>query len=260
MTRHAPGVPPGYGRWHACTRRSDATREASAVGARDPQPITREGQIGPFEVAERPVRTRNPGNAGGAKGPRFKPGRRCPWALRVLSLPATAPEVSTKLGRRHRTTAERAQHVVAWLRRWLRTIGLTVVGDSAYSVIELGLSCRRRSVRLIAPLRFDARLFPPAPPKTPGKVGRPRVAVADRDRGVGPAGMLGVSGYSDIPSRPLLRGTPQVAARSPAQCGVLSPLTRTKSSYGASCRSGRRWAVVRRPCRCARPPRRPGPR
>src|SRR5262249_6846552 len=27
-TRHAPGVPPGYWRWHACTRRSDATREA----------------------------------------------------------------------------------------------------------------------------------------------------------------------------------------------------------------------------------------
>ena len=48
-------VPPGYWRWHACTRRSDATREASAVGTRDSQPTTREGQVGPFEVAERPV-------------------------------------------------------------------------------------------------------------------------------------------------------------------------------------------------------------
>jgi hypothetical protein len=48
-------IPPGYWRWHACTGRSDATREASAVGARDPQPTTREGQVGPFEVAERPV-------------------------------------------------------------------------------------------------------------------------------------------------------------------------------------------------------------
>jgi hypothetical protein len=36
-------------------RRSDATREASAVRARDPQPTTREGQVGPPEVAERPV-------------------------------------------------------------------------------------------------------------------------------------------------------------------------------------------------------------
>ena len=48
-------VPPGYWRWHVCTRRPDATREASAVGARDSQPTTREGQVGPFEVAERPV-------------------------------------------------------------------------------------------------------------------------------------------------------------------------------------------------------------
>src|SRR5205085_9505652 len=65
-------VPPGYWRWHACTRRSDATREASAVGARDPQPTTREGQVGPAEVAERPVRARKPCNAGRAKGPQFK--------------------------------------------------------------------------------------------------------------------------------------------------------------------------------------------
>jgi hypothetical protein len=42
------------------------------AGARDPRPITREGQIGPFEVAERPVGARKPGNAGGAKGPQFK--------------------------------------------------------------------------------------------------------------------------------------------------------------------------------------------
>ena len=65
-------VPPGYWRWHACTGRSDATREASAVGARGPRPTTREGQVGPFEVAERPVRARKPGNAGGVKGPQFK--------------------------------------------------------------------------------------------------------------------------------------------------------------------------------------------
>ena len=55
-------------------------------------------------------------------------------------------------------------------------LDLTVVGDSAYSVIELGLACRRRDVRLIAPLRLDARLFTPAPERAPGTVGRPRVA------------------------------------------------------------------------------------
>jgi hypothetical protein len=44
---------------------------------------------------------------------------------------------------------------------------LTVVGDSAYGVIERGLACRRRGLRLIAPLRLDARLLTPAPPRAP---------------------------------------------------------------------------------------------
>ena len=99
-----------------------------------------------------------------------------PWALPILSLPSPTPKVSLKLGRRHKTIAEHARPMIACLRRWLPTAELTVVGDSAYSVIELGLACRRRAVRLIAPLRLDARLFTPAPPKVPGKVGRPRVA------------------------------------------------------------------------------------
>ena len=51
-----------------------------------------------------------------------------------------------------------------------------MVGDSAYSVIELGLACRRRGVWLITPLRLDARLFAPAFARAAGTVGRPRVA------------------------------------------------------------------------------------
>ena len=57
--------------------------------------------------------------------------------------------------------------------------------------------------------------------------------------GGGPAGMLGISGYPDIPGRPLLCGNPQVATRSTAQRGVLFPLTRTKSSLASACRKGR---------------------
>ena len=101
-----------------------------------------------------------------------------PWALPILSVPAPTPKVSFKLGRRHKTVAERARQMIARLRRWLPGIALTVVGDTAYSVIELGLACRRRDVRLIAPLRLDARLFTPAPERVPGTVGRPRVAGA----------------------------------------------------------------------------------
>ena len=36
------------------------------------QPTAREGQVGPFRVAERPVVPGKPGNAGGGKGPRFE--------------------------------------------------------------------------------------------------------------------------------------------------------------------------------------------
>ena len=41
-------------------------------GGRDPQPGPRERQAGPWRLAERPVVVRKPGNAGGAKGPRFR--------------------------------------------------------------------------------------------------------------------------------------------------------------------------------------------
>jgi hypothetical protein len=102
-----------------------------------------------------------------------------PWALPVLSLPGPTPKVSARLGRRHKTIADWARQMILCLRRWLPEADLTVVGDQAYSVIELGLCGRRRGVRLIAPLRLDARLFAPPPPRLAGAVGRPRI-VGDR--------------------------------------------------------------------------------
>src|SRR5262245_49610507 len=100
-TRQAPRVPPGYGRRHAGTRRSDATRDASAVRARDHQPRTSEGQVGPPEVAERPVGAKRPGNAGGAKGPQFKVdvtrGRRARRLAMSLAPPSTVQKLQTAL-------------------------------------------------------------------------------------------------------------------------------------------------------------------
>jgi hypothetical protein len=102
-----------------------------------------------------------------------------PWALPVLSLPSPTPTVSAQLGRRHKTIADWARQMILCLRRWLPGANLTVVGDQAYSVIELGLCCQRHGVRLIAPLRRDARLFAPPPPRLAGTIGRPRI-VGDR--------------------------------------------------------------------------------
>jgi DDE superfamily endonuclease len=103
------------------------------------------------------------------------PWARRSWALPVLTVPAPTPEVSQRLGRRHKTVPHRARQMILVVRRWLPGVEITLIGDQAYSVHELGGACARRGVRLVAPLRMDAALYGPAPPREPGTNGRPRV-------------------------------------------------------------------------------------
>ena len=100
--------------------------------------------------------------------------RRC-WALPVLSLPAPTPGVSERLGLRHKTIAQWARQMIRVTRRWLPHAAITVLGDQAYSVVELAHACRQCTVRLIAPLRLDAVLHDAPPPRQPGTLGRPRL-------------------------------------------------------------------------------------
>src|SRR5436853_2858444 len=95
------------------------------------------------------------------------------WALPFLSVLATTPKVSEALGKRHKTLARLAQQMVALVRRWLPTVPIKVIGDGAYSVIELGLTCAKLQASLIAPLQLDARLFAPPPSPKPHQLGRP---------------------------------------------------------------------------------------
>src|SRR5438552_323942 len=97
------------------------------------------------------------------------------WALPFFSVLATTPKVSEELGKPHKTIAQIASQMVITVRRWLPDIAVSLVGDSAYSVVELGLCCAKHNVTLIAPLRLDARLYAPAPPRKKGTNGRPRV-------------------------------------------------------------------------------------
>jgi hypothetical protein len=103
------------------------------------------------------------------------PWSRREWALPFFSVLATTPKVSEQLGKPHKTIAQIAAQMVVTVRRWLPTIPMKLVGDSAYSVVELGLCCAKHNVTLIAPLRLDARLYAPAPVRKPGTNGRPRV-------------------------------------------------------------------------------------
>ena len=108
--------------------------------------------------------------------------RRC-WALPIpgsgpgqaLSVPAPAPGVSERLGLRHKTIAQWARQMIRVVRRWLPHAAITVLGDQAYSVVELAQACRQCAVRLIAPLRLDAVLHDAPPRRQPGTRGRPRL-------------------------------------------------------------------------------------
>lgn len=97
------------------------------------------------------------------------------WALPFLCVLLTSEEVDTTLGRRHKTVPEWTRQLVKLVRRWLPDRSIKLIGDGAYSVVELGTACRNQQVTLIAPLRFDACLYTPPPARQPHQMGRPRV-------------------------------------------------------------------------------------
>jgi hypothetical protein len=103
------------------------------------------------------------------------PWTRRAWALPFFSALATTPKVSEQLGKPHKTIGEIAQQMVMMVRRWLPDMSISLVGDTAYSILELGLCCLKHNVTLIAPLRWDSALYTPASPRKPGTIGRPRV-------------------------------------------------------------------------------------
>jgi hypothetical protein len=94
-----------------------------------------------------------------------------PWALPFLSVPTFTPAVSERMGKRHRTAPERADVLLRLVRRWQPGREIVVVGDSAFAVVELGHTCRRRGMRLVSRLVLNAQLYDPVPARrasTPG--------------------------------------------------------------------------------------------
>ncbi len=61
------------------------------------------------------------------------------WALPFLTVLATTPGVSHQLGLRHKTLSIRAHQLVSLVRHWLPGVPIKLMGDLAYSVLELGL-------------------------------------------------------------------------------------------------------------------------
>jgi hypothetical protein len=109
-----------------------------------------------------------------------------PWAGRMWGLPVlTALCPSERYHRqrqqRHKTLPEWAGQLVGLLQRWLPGREVVVVADSSYAVIEFLHQVQARvGVSVITRLRLDAALYDPAPPRKPGRNGRPRKKGARR--------------------------------------------------------------------------------
>src|SRR5215813_768563 len=71
------------------------------------------------------------------------------WALPFLCVLATTPEVSQRLGQRHKTIGRWAHQMLSLVRRWLPDRSIKLMGDTAYSALELGLHAQRQQVTLI---------------------------------------------------------------------------------------------------------------
>src|SRR5713101_2829908 len=97
------------------------------------------------------------------------------WALPFLCVLATTPEVSATLGKRHKTVGMWARQMVKLVRRWFPTLPITLLGDTAYSILELGLACQEQQVSLVTPFHLDAVLHEPPPERDAHTMGRPRV-------------------------------------------------------------------------------------
>ncbi len=75
------------------------------------------------------------------------------WALPFFCVLATTPDVSQRLGKRHKTVGMWARQMVSVVRRWVPDIPIKLMGDTAYSILELGLHCVSQHITLIAPFR-----------------------------------------------------------------------------------------------------------
>src|SRR5215207_3968449 len=105
-----------------------------------------------------------------------------PWASRVWALPflsALAPSerYTRERGKRHKKLTEWAWQLLLQVRRWHPQREIVAVADGGYASLKLLDRCRRlkKPITFITRLRLDAALYEPAPPRYPGRIGRPRL-------------------------------------------------------------------------------------
>jgi hypothetical protein len=95
------------------------------------------------------------------------------WALPFLTVLAPSARHHQERGRRHEALLDRGRQTLLQPRRRLPGRRIVAVSDTGFAALEL-LGAVRRRVDVITRLRLDADLFAPAPPRRPGRTGRPR--------------------------------------------------------------------------------------
>jgi hypothetical protein len=95
-----------------------------------------------------------------------------PWALPVLTVPALSPATSAKLGKRHRTSIERAATLARLARRWLPGRDLVLVADGGFAAVSLGHACQRAGITFVTRCRLDVALYDLPSPQPAHKRGR----------------------------------------------------------------------------------------
>jgi hypothetical protein len=103
------------------------------------------------------------------------PWARWVWSLPFLSTLAPSERYATEHGKRHKKLTEWAWQLLLQLGRWQPEREIVAVADGTYAALELLDRCRRLSnpITFITPLRLDAALYEPPPPRRPGQLGRP---------------------------------------------------------------------------------------
>jgi hypothetical protein len=99
------------------------------------------------------------------------------WALPFLTVLAPSERYHQEHRRYHKKLTDWAYQMLGQVRRWVPQRELIVVADSSFAVLTLLDALRHlpQPVTMITRLRLDAALYEPAPVRTLGQTGRPRL-------------------------------------------------------------------------------------
>lgn len=95
-----------------------------------------------------------------------------PWALLFLTFLQHPKKYDEKMNRPHRTSMNYAILAARFFRKWLPKRRWVMIGDGAFSCVELMNACRKSGGHLISRLRIDVRLYSEPPEDFQGKRGR----------------------------------------------------------------------------------------